>query len=499
MRDTRHGVDLTEGPWPAAVIRDLPVGLLEVDSCGRLIRANAALVRLLAETPFEGTPLAAGEVVQGCPVTEQWPCLGEVTVAVLSGHSVDTVLATACADVRVHGVPRWIGARPYGGLLVVSEASTTGAGAGELAGLPHPLLPEPFRQPGVRRRAGAGGRRRRPVGRVDEYRYTEEYVATHDPETGLPNQVLLLQRLADALARCRIGRRVGILVVDVEQVLDGDGTTGTKNVLCFVADRLAGLAGVGDFVARVDGARLALVLCDVCPDVDGRRFLASVVRQLDGMAGGGLGMLLTDPTAGAESGRDPRQVLALALEVVERSRSAGGPVLGTEPSADTERARLAALSAYHLHDSALDDALKGVAQVALRTCVALGALVTFVDRDLQWVRAAAGAGTKAFVDGRSPRHLTLCDRTIKGRGVLVVPDTERDPVYRASRHVAWQVGMRFYAGAPLITTEGYAIGTLCVMDVRPRGLSERQRRSLAVLAAETVAVLDAHREARRAR
>jgi GAF domain-containing protein len=109
------------------------------------------------------------------------------------------------------------------------------------------------------------------------------------------------------------------------------------------------------------------------------------------------------------------------------------------------------------------------------------------------VRAGSGGRVGSFLDARGPRHLALCDRTIRGREVLVVPDTDADPDFLASRHVTWQVGMRFYAGAPLITGEGRAIGTLCVFDRRPRNLSERQRRSLAVLAGETVALLDAHR------
>jgi GAF domain-containing protein len=131
--------------------------------------------------------------------------------------------------------------------------------------------------------------------------------------------------------------------------------------------------------------------------------------------------------------------------------------------------------------------------VAAHSCNAAAALITFIDSDLQWVRAASGVDVVGFLDANAPRHLALCDRTIRSRGVLIVPDTRLDEHFRASRHVGWQVGMKFYAGAPLITPEGRAVGTLCVLDPQPRDPTERQRRSLTVLAAEIVAILEGHR------
>jgi len=447
--------------------------------------------------------------------------LTEVVVSILAGRPVDVVVRTSRSDLRIRGVPRWAGHRPVGGLIVVSPGHAQGPGRGTVVDLrddcpveavarhggavregPAPV-PEAQRAPGPTwLRRSPGGARRRPVaGRGDEH------AATHDVLTGLPNQVLAVQCLADALATCESGRRVGVLAV--ETTLDEDSTGGT-DLLRDVGERLGRLVGPGDVAARLEGPRFAMVLRDVRPGSDVERFLHQVHRRLDGVrvddGGGeggrggavspgieGLGMVLADPVSGTAAERDPRLVLALALEAMERSRLAGRPVVGTELPADAERARLAALSEYDLYDIALDDALQGIAQVALTTCDALTSLVTFVDSDLQWVRAGSGGAVGSFLDARGPRHLALCDRTIRGREVLVVPDTEADPDFLVSRHVAWQVGMRFYAGAPLVTGEGRSIGTLCVFDRRPRDLSERQRRSLAVLAAETVALLDAHR------
>lgn len=519
MYDARHDLDLTDGPWPAAVIRDLPVGLLEMDAGGRVVRVNTALLRLLAPAVTAELSTAGGpRAVEGRLVTESWPRLAEVAVAVLSGRPVDGLLRMPHLDLRVNGVPRRLGSRPHGGLLVVSQvadravvdlrdepsptSSTPSAGLssgpspGPTPSL-DPAVPGPAdgsaRQPASTWRRMTGGRRRAAAGRSDEH------AATHDLVTGLPNQVLLLQCLGDALAACRPGLRVAVFAVQVS-----GGHPGEADELCrHLADRLAHLVGPSDVAARLEGTptRFAVVLRDVRPGADVERFVVRAERRLwgdltrgDAVRAGsgvdGLGVVLADPTTGD---RDARAVLTLALEALERSRTSGRPVVGAEPPVQAELARLEALAAYDLYDGDLDDALQGVAQVARATCEAEGALVTFVDKDLQWVRAASGEDVVTYVDGRAPRHLTLCDRTIRGREVVVVPDTGADPSFQVSRHVAWQVGMRFYAGAPLVTDEGRAVGTLCVLDRHPRTVSARQRRSLVVLAAETVALLEAHR------
>jgi GAF domain-containing protein len=270
-----------------------------------------------------------------------------------------------------------------------------------------------------------------------------------------------------------------------------------------VAARLSQLARPQDVVARLEGRRFALLLREIQPGTDVEDFGARLAERLLGPAPGaelpgapvlaGPGLVLADPTSGADGDRNPRWVLALALEALERSRATARPVVAPEAPKQAERARVAALWTYDVHDGALDDVLHGITQVAVTACGAFAAVLTFVDSDLQWIRAATGVDTAGLADGHGPRHLALCDRTIRGREVLVVPDTERDPGFRSSRHVGWQVGMRFYAGAPLLTPEGRAIGTLCVFDTRPRDLTARQRQTLTVLAAETVALLEAHR------
>jgi GGDEF domain-containing protein len=533
MRDAQHGVEPLDGPMPAAVIQDLPVGVLEVDERRCVVQANQALLRLLPPGPVGGR---AGDRVVDC-----WPALSDATAAVLRGRTVDTLLVTQHSALRIRGVPRVTGTTVRGGLLVLSEAEGDARRSdvvdvrdrrlplvadGDAPGDPEiatartgpsrntvlvwrrtPTFPDPLPDQGqTPDRPGTGaratgrmlpraiprtpGRRREAAGRADQH------AATHDPVTGLPNTVLLRQCLSDALATCHPGKRVGVLTVE----LSGAGGAGLRSV----GERLTQLVGARDIVGRLRGDRFAVVLPQLRANTDLEAFLSKVAARVRGgkgrvscsgrpVAPDRLGMVFVDPVHGGEQDRDPHVVLALALEALERSRGSGHPVVAQESYDDAERARAVALRSYDIHDSSLDEVFQSVSMLAARSCEAFAGLVTFVDENLQWVRAMSCTDLRGGVDGHGPRHLALCDRTIRGRGVLVVRDTDKDPDYRASRHVGWQLGMRFYAGAPLITPEGRAIGTLCVLDPLPRGLTERQRHSLTSLAAETITLLEKYR------
>ncbi|MDQ1290045.1 MAG: hypothetical protein QG622_3611 [Actinomycetota bacterium] len=549
MRDAQHGVEPLGGPGPATVIQDLPIGVLEIDDHGRVIQVNPAFVRLLPPGP--GWTAGGGE---GPTVVDCWPVLADAAMAALSGRSVDTMLVTPRLVLRVRAVPRVTGSRVHGGLLVVAEGerprpevvdlrdrrpplsgddvpgdpgigtartgptrrtvlvwrrNLAGAGStpdqGPAAGSgPGSGLAEQQADP-----AGTGGRSsalvvprtapRTPGRQRQTGGHADQHAATHDAVTGLPNAVLLRQCLSSALATCGPGHRVGLLVVE---------PSGTGLESRDVAGRLMGIAGPRDVVGRLRDDRFAVVLPQLAAGTDLESFLTRVTAQLtvrvngdgDGLSPRGkasspdrLGLAFVDPVHGSDAERDPRVVLALALEALERSRGSGIPVVVPERSVDAERARVAALRSYDIHDTSLDDVLRSVAHLAARACSAFAGLVTFVDEDLQWIRAASRPDLPGCVDAHGPRHLSLCDRTLRGRDVVVVRDVEQDADYRASRHVSWQTGMRFYAGAPLITPEGRTVGTLCVLDPLPRTLTERQRRSLAALAAEAVALMEAHR------
>lgn len=128
---------------------------------------------------------------------------------------------------------------------------------------------------------------------------------------------------------------------------------------------------------------------------------------------------------------------------------------------DTER--LAVLSATNLLDSQAEerfDRLTRLASSALGTEVAL---ISLVDKDRQWFKSAEGT---EFCE--TPREFAFCDHAIRQEGVMVVPDAQKDSRFEDNPLVTDGMGIRFYAGAPLITQSGYALGTLCVIDSQPR-------------------------------
>jgi PAS domain S-box-containing protein len=113
------------------------------------------------------------------------------------------------------------------------------------------------------------------------------------------------------------------------------------------------------------------------------------------------------------------------------------------------------------------------------------ALISLVDRDRQWFKARVGVGL-----AETRRDIAFCAHAIAGDGVLVVPDARADVRFATNPLVTGEPGIRFYAGAPLRTADGHALGTLCVLDREPRELTDEQLRALEVLSREVVARLD---------
>jgi PAS domain S-box-containing protein len=129
---------------------------------------------------------------------------------------------------------------------------------------------------------------------------------------------------------------------------------------------------------------------------------------------------------------------------------------------ESEEARLEALDRFEILDTEPEEAFDRIVSLAARVMGAPIALVSFVDRDRQWFKARIGTELV-----QTPREVAFCDHTIRGDRVLMVPDARLDA--RFAGFPAVQHGkVAFYAGAPLITRDGYRIGTLCVLDRVPR-------------------------------
>jgi PAS domain S-box-containing protein len=151
------------------------------------------------------------------------------------------------------------------------------------------------------------------------------------------------------------------------------------------------------------------------------------------------------------------------------------------PVSTHEPERLAALRRYQFLDHAPDPALDRITRMTARIFAVPIALVSIVDAKHHWCKSAYGLNVTPM-----PRERSLCAQTILNDGVLIVPDIQADPYFAVHPFAADTPDIRFYAAAPLITSDGYHIGTLCIMDTRARRLSADETATLTDLAAQVI-------------
>lgn len=156
-----------------------------------------------------------------------------------------------------------------------------------------------------------------------------------------------------------------------------------------------------------------------------------------------------------------------------------------------EAARLAAVSRYTALDTASEATFNRLAAIAGDLLCAPIALVTLVGDRRLWFKAHIGLNSTAM-----PRDFSFCRHTIlRPNEIMVVPDTLDDPRFSANPMVTGGPHVRFYAGAPLCTHDGHALGTLCVAspEARPGGLSTKEERQLRALATSVMDALELRR------
>src|SRR4051794_7355598 len=146
---------------------------------------------------------------------------------------------------------------------------------------------------------------------------------------------------------------------------------------------------------------------------------------------------------------------------------------------DAEANRIAAVRRYDILDTPPDGAFDRVAAMAARLFDVPVATVTIVDTDRIWFKAAHGLrGVKEI--GRDPG---LCGSAVLRDDTLVIPDTLLDPVAVDNPLVAGDMGVRFYAAAPIVTGDGHRLGTVNVLDTKPRSVTAHDTATLTDLAA----------------
>ena len=148
-----------------------------------------------------------------------------------------------------------------------------------------------------------------------------------------------------------------------------------------------------------------------------------------------------------------------------------------ESDAVQESARLAALSSYDVLDTPPDGAFDRVTALAARIFNTPIALVSLVDEDRIWFKSRHGLDAEEI-----PRDPGLCASAIFSSDTYVIRDALSDPRALANPLVAGEFGLRFYAAAPLVTRDGYRLGTLNVIDFQARDFTDEDRRTLAELA-----------------
>ncbi|MGB3492101.1 MAG: ATP-binding protein [Elainellaceae cyanobacterium] len=155
------------------------------------------------------------------------------------------------------------------------------------------------------------------------------------------------------------------------------------------------------------------------------------------------------------------------------------------PSPSDENQRLQKLQCYNVLDTNPEPAYDDLTQLASLICQAPIALISLIDKDRQWFKSVIGLHAQ-----ETHRDLAFCAHAILSETTLVIPDATLDPRFADNDLVTGEPHIRFYAGAPLITPDGFILGTLCVIDSQPRTLSQQQIVALEALARQVVNQLE---------
>ena len=141
---------------------------------------------------------------------------------------------------------------------------------------------------------------------------------------------------------------------------------------------------------------------------------------------------------------------------------------------DNDEERLKALDSYDILGSLPEGFFNNLAHIIARTFDTPIALISLVDKEKVFFKANVGMPGVEYVD----RGISLCSLAILDNEPTIFEDASKEPCLLSNPLVAGDFGLKFYAGAPIITPDGYNIGTVCVVDKKPRSFSEREQELL---------------------
>jgi signal transduction histidine kinase len=162
-----------------------------------------------------------------------------------------------------------------------------------------------------------------------------------------------------------------------------------------------------------------------------------------------------------------------------------GSPMPPAPIPEDEAQRLSTLHGYGILDTSPERAYDDLTLLASFICEVPISLISLVDKDRQWFKSRVGLGS-----AETSRSESFCAHTLSEAKTLIVEDTLLDPRFVTNPLVTGEPGIRFYAGAPLVTGAGHVLGTMCVIDTKPGKLSQKQKEALEALSRQAMALVE---------
>ncbi len=160
--------------------------------------------------------------------------------------------------------------------------------------------------------------------------------------------------------------------------------------------------------------------------------------------------------------------------------------MANPPQPTNESSRLAALRAYNILDTLSEKDYEDITQLAATICKTPVSLITFIDKDRQWFKSHYGT-----LETETIREYSFCAHALNSpKEALIVEDSRKDKRFADNPLVTGDPYVIFYTGIPLVSPNGYALGTLCVIDHEPRKLSQEQLNALEILSKQVVTLLE---------